>query len=378
MSMRTVRMLLFAIAAVATAAGWITLGSFPLLGQARVLTPAIPLDQAGITVNEGGSLLSRPPIIYPAEVRQERIEGPIFVELTLNPNGDVVDAHVISGPEEFRRTVLQSVLLWHYAPEGSSTRTVVVTVDFRLPPVAPDVNPVVHLPDSPAPDRQPRRLPTCTGNSDCVTGTYLCTLSNPNLVNGSVTLLDTDTIYSDGLGPYVNATYNVQKVEAGGGAELWFNSSIKGNKVVRSVHFNLNNPVPGDIGVPLGIVTDDQNFAVAAKWYVDSNYVKHSLLDIPVGQTVYSDTISPAFHLNGRYYTFQAGPARTGICYSNSTTTIYGDGTTQGTIYRATATKWVVDLPPGSIARLFDVTNTYQYAVNKGLYYISLHYTIGQ
>ena len=361
--MRTLRRLLFAIAALAAAAVWITLVSFPLLGQARVLTPAIPLDQSGITVNAGGSLLTRPPITYPAEAGQARIEGPIFVELALNPNGDVVDAHVISGPEEFRRTVLQSVLLWHYAPEGSSTRTVVVTVDFRLPPVALD--------------RQQSRLPTCTGNSDCVTGTYLCTLSNPNLVNGSVTFLDTDTIYSDGLGPYVNATYNVQKVEAGGGAELWFNSSIKGNKVIRSVNFNLNNPVPGDTGVPLGIVTDDQNFAVAAKWYVDSNYVKHSLLDIPVGQTVYSDTISPAFHLNGRYYTFQAGPARPGICYSNSTTTIYGDGTTQGTIYRATATKWVVDLPPGSIARLFDVTNTYQYAVNKGLYYISLHYTIG-
>lgn len=40
-------------------------------------------------------------------------------------------------------------------------------------------------------------------------------------------------------------------------------------------------------------------------------------------------------------------------------------------------TKWAVDVPAGSIGRLFDIYNTDQYAVDKGLYYTELHYEIG-
>jgi hypothetical protein len=39
--------------------------------------------------------------------------------------------------------------------------------------------------------------------------------------------------------------------------------------------------------------------------------------------------------------------------------------------------KWVIDLPAGSVGRLFDLYNTTQYAVDKGLYYTQLHYEIG-
>src|SRR5262249_11854781 len=122
------------MAAVLAAAGWIVFASFPLVGQAQVQTVTVPADQPGVAVTPGGNLVRRPSMTYPAEALQKRIEGPLFVELTVNANGEVTDAHVISGPDELRKSVLQSVLQWRYAPENTPTRTAVVTVDFRLPP----------------------------------------------------------------------------------------------------------------------------------------------------------------------------------------------------------------------------------------------------
>jgi hypothetical protein len=55
-----------------------------------------------------------------------------------------------------------------------------------------------------------------------------------------------------------------------------------------------------------------------------------------------------------------------------------GDGTTRATIHRVTATEWVVDLPPGSVGRLFDIHLSASNAINKGLYYVSLHYIVKQ
>jgi TonB family protein len=119
-------------------AGWLAFASFPLLGQAQVQFSTAVIDPPGITVNTGGNVLRRGSIAYPAEARQKRIEGTVFVEAALDSNGNVVDAHVISGPDELRKAVLQSVLQWRYAAESTPSRTVVsrtvvVNVDFRLP-----------------------------------------------------------------------------------------------------------------------------------------------------------------------------------------------------------------------------------------------------
>jgi len=61
-----------------------------------------PADQPGVTINPGGIVLRRNSIAYPPEARQKRIEGAVFAELTLSPNGEVADAHLISGPDELR------------------------------------------------------------------------------------------------------------------------------------------------------------------------------------------------------------------------------------------------------------------------------------
>ena len=124
-------------------AGWSTLASFPLMGYAQVQEP-IPTDGAGITVDPGGIILHRRPIFYPWDAAQKHVEGTVFVRLTLSSKGEVVDAQVLSGPEELRKDVIQSVLEWHYAADVSGLRTAQVRVDFRASaPVAAQQQPPV-------------------------------------------------------------------------------------------------------------------------------------------------------------------------------------------------------------------------------------------
>jgi tetratricopeptide (TPR) repeat protein len=81
-----------------------------------------------------------------------------------------------------------------------------------------------------------------------------------------------------------------------------------------------------------------------------------------------------SFHLDGRFHLLQIGPQPFGHCHG--ATRVHGSGTSSGTIYRASETKWVIDLPAGSVARLFDLSHTTLNAVDKGLYYVRLHYEI--
>ena len=82
------------------------------------------------------------------------------------------------------------------------------------------------------------------------------------------------------------------------------------------------------------------------------------------------------FSLNGRLYLLQMGPQPNGHCHDS--TFMHGAGTSSATIYRASETKWVVDLPAGSVGRLFELDSSTEHAVDKGLYHIRLHYEIGK
>ena len=92
---------------------------------------AMPLDPPGITVEAGGKLVHRTPVSYPFAVVQKRIEGLVEAELTLNSSGAVVDARILSGPEDLRKPVLESVLNWHY--ETGTSSKVRVSIEFRIP-----------------------------------------------------------------------------------------------------------------------------------------------------------------------------------------------------------------------------------------------------
>ena len=70
----------------------------------------------GVTVDLGGAALANHDgrIEYPGFALERGIEGTLAAELTLNAEGAVTDARIVSGPTELRRSVLQGVLNWRF------------------------------------------------------------------------------------------------------------------------------------------------------------------------------------------------------------------------------------------------------------------------
>jgi len=218
-------------------------------------------------------------------------------------------------------------------------------------------------------------LPTCSGASACAAGTFVCAGEDTTSIIGSVVIADRPSgLSSDTRGAYIQGTNGVQSTVVSMVAALGLYAT-KSLKNPRTYTLNLNNPVPGGGGVPLGIISDGVDVYIETQWYT-SNNARQNLHNIPVGQTVSADQIDVPVHINGRYHILQMGPQAYGHCHA-APTAVSGNGTSAGTITRLTATKWAVDLPAGSIGRLFDLYNTDQYAVDKGLYYTALHYEIG-
>lgn len=218
--------------------------------------------------------------------------------------------------------------------------------------------------------------PTCSGASDCAAGPVICTGEDgTGTVGPTVITDDSNGLSSDGRGSYIQGTDGVRNSVVVYVAGISFDKSSKSVKNPRKYTVNLNNPVPGGGGVPLGNITDGNDINIETQWYRVGD-ARQNLHNIPVGQTVTADQMHVAFHINGRFHILQMGPQPFGHCHSVPTA-VFGAGTSSGTIYRASETKWVIDLPAGSVGRLFDLYNTDQYAVDKGLYYTQLHFEIG-
>jgi TonB family protein len=100
-----------------------------------------------VTVDTGGAVMHRSPIVYPEAARAKRIQGVVTVEATIDSSGNVVDTRVLSGPIELRRAAQQSVLNWHFAMD-TSMMTRQVKVNFELP--APSAAPAAMATPSPA------------------------------------------------------------------------------------------------------------------------------------------------------------------------------------------------------------------------------------
>jgi TonB family protein len=117
-------------------------------------------DSPGVTVNLGGAaLIHRPAVVYPDAARLNGVAGTVSVQVTLDPAGNVADAHVISGPEELRRGVLASVLQWHFA-RSEAGRTRQIDIGFQPPPApadqgAPRPEPLIVMAPQPAPEPSP-------------------------------------------------------------------------------------------------------------------------------------------------------------------------------------------------------------------------------
>ncbi|HEY4087249.1 MAG TPA: M56 family metallopeptidase [Bryobacteraceae bacterium] len=129
------------------AAGWMVTGIFPLAAAPRYAN-----DGAGVTVNTASShLLHRAPVRYPEEARAKGIEGTIVAQLRLNADGEVADAAILSGPQELRKAVLESVLAWHFEKAGTESPQT-ISVQFAKPAIlaqAPPTQPAQSVPTQP-------------------------------------------------------------------------------------------------------------------------------------------------------------------------------------------------------------------------------------
>lgn len=113
---------------VLAASCWFVTGVFPLEGA-----PQTPPDAAGVTVETNGAkMLHRTGVNYPADAIAKGIQGTVVVQAKLDAAGNVLDATVVSGPDELRKSALQSVLGWHFAQDGVGT-TRLVSVLYELP-----------------------------------------------------------------------------------------------------------------------------------------------------------------------------------------------------------------------------------------------------
>jgi TonB family protein len=71
--------------------------------------------------------------VYPAEAKQNRIQGTVQLEIMIDKEGHVSQASVISGPAELVQSAADAVLQWVYKPtllNGEPVR-VVTTVDVN-------------------------------------------------------------------------------------------------------------------------------------------------------------------------------------------------------------------------------------------------------
>ena len=201
-----------------------------------------------------------------------------------------------------------------------------------------------------------------------------------------------DGVSSDGRGPYINNKDGVIQTRAGREGALVIclydrkkrtcADSAEALNSVRSFTVNLSKPVPGGGGASLGTVGSRTAGAILAQRGMIGDTIQN-LNTIAVGHTDAAAMLSISLRVNGRNHLLQMGPQANGHCLDASDgvpgkNLVHGTGTSTGTISRVSPTKWVIDLPQGSIGRLFDSENGPDHAVDKGLYYVHLHYEIGR
>jgi TonB family protein len=76
------------------------------------------------------------PPAYPAEAKTQRIQGTVEVSVTIGPNGRVIDAKALSGPEELHACAVDYAKAWEFEPAAVNGKPVAarfkLTMPFRL------------------------------------------------------------------------------------------------------------------------------------------------------------------------------------------------------------------------------------------------------
>ena len=102
-------------------------------------------DAPGVEVVTGPcKLLHRTGVEYPSEAFRSGAGGDVVLSVSVNNNGDVTDARVVSGPEVFRKPALNSVLNWHFATDPPPPPNFEITIRFPAPKVRTAGNAIPH------------------------------------------------------------------------------------------------------------------------------------------------------------------------------------------------------------------------------------------
>jgi bla regulator protein BlaR1 len=117
-----------ASAAVLALAGVMTVRAFPLQAQGEPAASRSPVQ----IVKGGEHLLHGEVPEYPRRAIEDKVEGDVLLDLSVDDQGEVADARVLSGPDELRKATLETVLNWHYAPAAVRSSSVQATVRFNL------------------------------------------------------------------------------------------------------------------------------------------------------------------------------------------------------------------------------------------------------
>ncbi len=102
---------------------------FPLYAETQVTGSNAPVQ----ILRGGDHLLHGSLPEYPRRAIENKVDGDVALEITLDERGEVSDARVLTGPEDLRRAALESVLQWHYSPAALKSTTLQTTLRFRLP-----------------------------------------------------------------------------------------------------------------------------------------------------------------------------------------------------------------------------------------------------
>ena len=238
----------------------------------------------------------------------------------------------------------------------------------------------------------------CIGGGDCDSGQNLCRTTGSPRISGRAMLVDAaSSVKSDGRGPYLSASANAT-VEMGASAALIFTALHHANlDSIRSFTIDLSRPTPRGGGIPLGIVRVPQLVSdshawpaandstesrstyasILAQWFTEPNETLHGVSEIPLGETIQAEQLDVSFTIDGVAHVLQMGPQPMWHCYSDKPA-ITGAGTTRATISHPSAGRWIIDLPAGSIGRLWDVHLLPSNAIDKGIFFVSLRLILDQ
>ena len=138
---------------------------------------------------------------------------------------------------------------------------------------------------------------------------------------------------------------------------------------LRTLTFDLNDPVQGSGAERLGVITDERA-EVHALWKRIPKVEIFKPITLPRGEdSLFSDRVQLHLTINGRRHQLQFGPWVQGE-FLTTQAKIHGEGTTRAKIARPSETQFRVVAPAGSIGRLWDVQDMDE-PVDRGLYHFS-------